>query len=165
MRKSTFQQGFVLATSLIFLVIMTLLAVTAIRRATLDEKVTGNLREQNLAFQAAERALRYCQNEYEQKRIIPREKGLPSIPIEWESTSNWVVGSGIATQLPAGTVRNVISQPQCMIEKWDIATSKDQADPTKSGLVHLITARGVGSTANAVVWLQVTLRDGSESNL
>lgn len=166
LKKRNTQQGFVLATSLIFLVIMTLLAVTAIRRATLDEKVSGNLREQNLAFQAAERALRYCQLDYETTHLIPiRDKGLPNMPSEWELDANWVIGSGIATQLPAGTVKNVVAQPQCLIEHWNMPPSSPGGGGTKTGLVHLITARGVGSTINAVVWLQVTLRDGSDGSL
>ncbi len=56
------QKGFVLAVSMIFLIVMTVLAITAIRRTTLDEKVAGNLRVQNVAFQAAEKALRYCES-------------------------------------------------------------------------------------------------------
>ena len=58
MTKSREQNGFVLVVSLIFMLIMTVLAVTAIQRSILDEKVTGNLRSQNIALQAAETALR-----------------------------------------------------------------------------------------------------------
>ena len=55
------EKGFVLAISMIFLIVMTLLAVSAIKRSTLDEKITANLRTQNLSFQAAEKALRFCE--------------------------------------------------------------------------------------------------------
>lgn len=57
-----YQKGFVLAVSMIFLVVMTVLAITAIRRTTMDEKVATNLRVQNVAFQAAEKALRFCES-------------------------------------------------------------------------------------------------------
>jgi type IV pilus assembly protein PilX len=167
-KKQYKQSGFVLATSLIFLVIMTLLAVTAIRRSTLDEKVSGNLREQNLAFQAAEMALRFCQQQYETNPAFPiLDAGLDAMPNEWALDANWIAGSGKTTTLPDGAVENVLEQPQCMIERWRLQGPKDDvgvkqgADETNKGLVHLITARGVGSTNNAVVWLQVTLRDGS----
>ncbi len=56
------QNGFVLAISMIFLIVMTMLAVTAIKKATMDEKVTGNLRAHDLAFHAAEKALRFCES-------------------------------------------------------------------------------------------------------
>lgn len=55
------QQGAVFATSLIFLVVITLLGVTAMKTATLEERMAGNLRDRNLALQAAEMGLRYAQ--------------------------------------------------------------------------------------------------------
>lgn len=52
------QRGATLAIVLIFLVLVTLIGVTAVTTTTLEEKMAGNLKEQNLAFQAAESALR-----------------------------------------------------------------------------------------------------------
>ena len=52
------QRGVVLVTGLIFLVILTLLGVTAMQTTILEERMAGNLRDENLAFQAAEAALR-----------------------------------------------------------------------------------------------------------
>ncbi len=52
------QRGVVLVTGLIFLVMMTLLGVTAMQTTMLEEKMAGNLRDEILAFQAAEAALR-----------------------------------------------------------------------------------------------------------
>lgn len=52
------QRGAVLVISLIFLLIMTLIGATAIRNTTLDEKMTGNTRDQDVSFQAAEVGLR-----------------------------------------------------------------------------------------------------------
>jgi len=52
------QHGATLAIVLIFLVLVTLVSVTALSTTTLEERMAGNLRDQNLAFQAAESALR-----------------------------------------------------------------------------------------------------------
>lgn len=52
------QKGAALATSLIILLMLTLMGVAAMQTATLEEKMAGNLRNENLAFQAAEAALR-----------------------------------------------------------------------------------------------------------
>lgn len=52
------QQGAALVTSLIILLMLTLIGVTAMQTTTLEEKMAGNLRNENLAFQAAEAALR-----------------------------------------------------------------------------------------------------------
>ncbi len=55
---SQHQQGLVLVTSLIFLLLMTLIGITSIRTATLEERMAGNTRDQQLSFMATETALR-----------------------------------------------------------------------------------------------------------
>ena len=55
------QRGFVLITSLIFLVVITLLAVSAINSSTLQERMASNLREKSRARQAADAGLRYAE--------------------------------------------------------------------------------------------------------
>ena len=52
------QQGSALIISLIILLLMTLIGVTAMQTTTLEERMTGNMRDSNIAFQAAEAALR-----------------------------------------------------------------------------------------------------------
>jgi type IV pilus assembly protein PilX len=52
------QQGSVLLVSLIMLLLLTLVAVGGMQGTILQERMTGNLRDRDLAFQAAEAALR-----------------------------------------------------------------------------------------------------------
>lgn len=52
------QAGAVLFISLIMLLVLSVIGVTAMQTTTLEEKMAGNLRDQTLAFQAAEAALR-----------------------------------------------------------------------------------------------------------
>jgi len=52
------QQGAVLIVSLIMLLIMTIIGLSAMQSTTLEEKMAGNYRNSNIAFQAAEDALR-----------------------------------------------------------------------------------------------------------
>jgi type IV pilus assembly protein PilX len=52
------QTGAVLVISLFILVVITLIGISAIQTTTLEEKMTGNMRDHDLAFQAAESALR-----------------------------------------------------------------------------------------------------------
>ncbi len=54
-----YQEGMVLITSLVFLVVLTLLGVTAMRSAGLEENMAANLRNTLRAEQAAEMATRY----------------------------------------------------------------------------------------------------------
>ena len=57
-RNKNFEQGFVLITGLIFLIITTLLALSTIGSTTLQEKMASNLREKSRALEAADAALR-----------------------------------------------------------------------------------------------------------
>ena len=52
------QRGFVLITGLIFLIVITLLALSSLGSTTLQERMASNLREQSRALQAADAALR-----------------------------------------------------------------------------------------------------------
>lgn len=52
------QAGITLVVSLIFLLLLTILGITAMNTSTLQEKMSGNLRDQDMALQAAESALR-----------------------------------------------------------------------------------------------------------
>lgn len=52
------ERGFVLVTSLIFLVVITLLAVSAVNSSTLQERMASNLRDKSQARQAADAGLR-----------------------------------------------------------------------------------------------------------
>lgn len=54
-------RGFVLITSLIFLVVITLLAVSALNSSTLQERMASNLREKSRARQAADAGLRHAE--------------------------------------------------------------------------------------------------------
>jgi type IV pilus assembly protein PilX len=52
------QHGGALITGLIMLVAMTMLGITALQSASLEERMSGNSRDRNIALQAAEAALR-----------------------------------------------------------------------------------------------------------
>ena len=53
------QAGVVLVTSLIILLVMTMIGVTAMQSTMLDERMAGNQKDSALAFEAAEAALRH----------------------------------------------------------------------------------------------------------
>ena len=177
------QNGFVLVVSLIFIMIMTVFAVTAISRSILDEKVTGNLRSQNMALQAAETALRYCQKNLEEtgpSRSLPLIPGTtqtiggikiigyprdiePSLtsavaPNKWSDKTNWTPENTKIIDLDL--TPHAAFPAQCMIEEYPM---KDLLK-SKVYVAYQITARGVGGNANAVVWIQQTIRSGNNIN-
>jgi type IV pilus assembly protein PilX len=54
----TKQRGMVLLVCLVMLLLLTMIGITAMSNSTLQERLVGNTRDQNTAFQAAEAALR-----------------------------------------------------------------------------------------------------------
>ena len=52
------QQGMVLLVSLVFLLLLTLLGISSMQNATLQEKMAGSVNLRNVSFQMAEAALR-----------------------------------------------------------------------------------------------------------
>lgn len=63
------QSGAALVTGLIFLVILTLLGVTAMQTSTMEERMSGNARDRNIALQAAEAALRDAERDIVCRKI------------------------------------------------------------------------------------------------
>ena len=53
------QSGAVLVVSLIFLLVLTVIGVAAMQNTSLEEKMAGNVKDRNLAFQNAESARRH----------------------------------------------------------------------------------------------------------
>jgi len=54
----TSQHGAALITGLIFLVVLTLISLSAIKATSLEERMAGNARDQDVAFEAAEAGIR-----------------------------------------------------------------------------------------------------------
>ncbi len=170
---TTKQTGAALIVSLIILVLMTLLGLSSIRTSSLEEKMTTNLRDQELAFQAAEIALRDAE-----KRIsalvaepIATQDGsnentwatnamdsTPSNATPWwmERDEAWWNANGVASV----NVANVATPPRYVIEK--LVFDKDSEivgsnSPIEGLIYYRITARGTGGSDQARVLLQSTV--------
>ncbi|WP_324778920.1 pilus assembly PilX family protein [Thiobacillus sedimenti] len=57
-QTSVTQRGAALITGLIFLVVLTLISLSAIKATSLEERMAGNARDQDVAFEAAEAGIR-----------------------------------------------------------------------------------------------------------
>src|SRR5690606_2392355 len=68
------ERGAALVVSLVLLLVVTILGVTSMRTTTLQERMAGNMRDSNLAFQAAEAALREGE-EFLQQATLPAFAG------------------------------------------------------------------------------------------
>ena len=154
-----------LMVSLIFLVLLTLLAVSAMHGTILQERMAGNTRDRMLAFQAAETALRVGETLLGNPGL-PNGTGiymaLGSSPAaayttaqQWDTTYPWTTSAATIS----GSLSDVALQPLYVIERLS-TTASCGALPVQKTLLNTgqgyyrITSRGVGGTINAAVILQ-----------
>ncbi|MFC5473255.1 pilus assembly PilX family protein [Paraherbaspirillum soli] len=172
-RRSIAQSGIALPIVLIFLVVMMLLGVSAIRNVVTEEKMAGNARSQHLAFQAAEQALRVCEKwaQLEPGRVL-QEGPAPGWPTNgenywefgggrgWETTHYTGGGAPVAEnglfsyEVPLANPE-LAKNPRCMMERLALVERGEfTLKPPESRPAYRITARAFGSNDNTVVMLQ-----------
>ena len=175
------QTGVVLVIALVMLVVISLLATLSIRNAVSTESVSGNVRTTQLASQAAEIALRYCEDAAIQ---INSGTGTMAVtpamildyvsPPRWrDPAANWdgtgssasVVIVPTASVNQAGGTVTFNRLPECMVERVPVVAASGVISNTST---YTITARGFGPEVAAVdaartrptgseVWMQSTI--------
>jgi len=166
------QKGAVLFVSLIMLIVVTLMGVIAMKSSTLQEQLAAAAMDQNLAFQAAESALRDAEIFINTSLITAPEFStactnglcLPSntAVTAWDAIGDWNTSTlpivfGAQTAAPA--ISNVSRQPRYIIELLgDIPCDFNGCDVTMplktAGTGFRITAMGWGRRAAIPVMLQ-----------
>lgn len=170
----------VLVMALVFLLLLTIMGITALNTTSLEEKMTGNVKDRNLAFQAAESALIVAEswvNTQIGKPIFPSittglylpDTGVSGDP---DGVDNWNediwAGTNVVTypntpgQTGSGTLGRINTQPRYIIE--DMGEKQESggsigmiSDYKSTGTTVLrVTTRGTGGTDAAVVMLQST---------
>lgn len=155
------QRGVALITGLILMVVLTLLTIAAMRTTTLEELMARNARDRDLAFQAAEAALRAGEEELT-AAVLPafavNTGRTPRItdgtrPEYWTGTHPWATQSVAMGWQP----QNTSAAPRYVIELLS-ATSGTGGGLGFGALtdqgIYRVTARGAGSSANTFVILQ-----------
>ena len=158
------QRGTALVMTLVILLLLTMLGITAINTSTLEERMAGNTKDQNLSFQAAETALRAAET-WVQSTIVAtalntnNANGIydPSITttdiwdsVNWSST-NVVTYPGVPGTPATGGLAEVDTQPKYIIEK----VSTEALSPGTRITVR-ISARGTGASDTTVSMVQST---------
>lgn len=129
------QDGSALIICMIFLLLLTILGVSSMQSATMQEKMVGNAVEENRAFQAAEGALRAGEANVQASSASIDNESVATLPNVGEAPSGW--------QTIEIDGRNAYYHQQ----KIGYANS-----------VFRITAIGYGIDGNARVVLQSTYR-------
>ncbi len=173
------EQGIALVVALLFLVVLSMLALTAIRTNIIEEKLAGNSRDWTLAFEAAEAALREGEKDVQSgTRFIgetgfdtncitstsglcrPQEDGTAIWQdLEQAGNTGWLYGANVGPSIAYGTyaspntsIASVSKQPRYIIE---VLTEKGSSLVQKgygsqgNHYVYRITARGFGASVDA----------------
>ena len=171
------QRGVVLIIALVMLVVISLLTTLSIRTATSNEKISGNVRTTELASQAAEIALRYCeaavvQINFGTGTLVTTPTLLPNqVNPRWKNTANWDKAPSDAFVIPSdsvnptGTTSTFRRPPECMVERMPMVSPTGVISNTST---YVITARGFGPEVAAAdlarsrpsgseVWMQSTI--------
>lgn len=117
------QSGVVLIVSLIMLLLLTIIGVAGVQSTSLEEKMAGNKRDRNLAFQSAEAALRAGEARIE---------------------TLWNGGNGSIQAFCTGTAGQFSTVPGCNNAPPDPETATTWTDNTKS-ITHNTGSSAVGT--------------------
>jgi type IV pilus assembly protein PilX len=179
------QQGIVLIISMIMLLMMTLLGVTAMKTSLMEEKMAGNTRDATLAFHAAETALRDTEVWLTNQGAQPQATGNNSNrvwtknsmdPYSANAVSWWqeIDGNNKINQtwwqthafeyvapMVNGVIpslANVSSPPRSIIEeKQTVMDTEGMAEASTARIYYQVTARGTGGSDQARSLVQSTV--------
>lgn len=157
------QSGAILPMLLIGLLVMMFLGFASLHAALLEEKMAANASNQQIAFQAAEHALRFCENQLQLSPIaIPLLKQGP-IPVDdadskpyWEIADSWS-NSDVSVVVPRMNSEGAVAvmPPRCLVERLQFEGDLQyRLQLPQQRPAYRITARGVGASTAAVVLLQ-----------
>jgi len=160
-RLPTHQTGAVLIVSLIMLLLLTLIGVTSMQTTSLEEKMAGNMRDRDLAFQAAESALTVAEATLNPvpPAVLPTfaaagTGGFYTAATTIDLSESQIVTDSFWTTNPVATstteLGNGIATRKYIIQIMAPATCPDGSACTN----YRITARATGGSTNAVVILE-----------
>ena len=154
-RASTPQQGIVMVMTLILLTVMAVSTAVAVRLSLTTDMVGANLRARTLAFQAAEAALRYCE-----EKVTSEFTSLPMLvnyqkDEEWADDSAWAGPAKLEVpREQLGLPDNIKKNPQCLFRFLTIDDWRKIAPPEPG----TVTAESRGFDADRFLFFRITVR-------
>src|SRR5690554_508421 len=162
--KSERQKGSALIISLLLLFILTILALAGARNSVLQERMTGNMVDRNMAFQAAEAAMSEGERELRAGgfRNAISERDNPRNPDAWITFFNDTGNAGSVYDFDLNISSEdydyeLFASPRFVIEELPQAPNLVADQPPLPSLFR-ITVIGQGGTENSIVILQSASR-------
>lgn len=162
------QRGVVLVVSLLMLMVLTMIGLAATRGTALEQRMAANQNDREVAFEAAEAALRYAEGTMSaaaQPTYTNNTAGayysltMPST-VSWSSPTFWNTAANVATY-GGGIQPTPASPPSYYVVETNYAATVQQNGaaacatcPQKPETVFYIYARGVGTSGNTAVILE-----------
>jgi type IV pilus assembly protein PilX len=170
-RRNT-QHGVVLIMCLVFLAVLTMLAVTGMDTSIVEERMASNVQDYNQAFEAAEVAMETAEDWLGTQSALPvaTASGTGVVWTEngpdpdtdndawwFERTDAWWTSNADS----AAGLQQVAAQPRYLIEEYFVSTAGQSrgagtGELATTRVLHRVTVRGVGGSGNAEVMLQST---------
>lgn len=159
------QQGATLIISLILLLVIAIISIAGIRSVILEERMVGNQRDAQMAFQAAEAALANGEEQVAGFVATPLAsthswlyERTDSQPL-WQSV-DWQDATAVG-QYSGASLGMLSSQPNYVVELLMPVSANDSLEVgavDESQQLYRITSQGTGQSPNAVVILQSIYR-------
>lgn len=164
---SKHESGAVLVVGLVMVLLISIIALSAIRSSNLQEAMAGNMRDKNIAFQAAESALVVGELDVDLKKSAPICNGKATCYLRHSQAIEESViylddtSFNNAARVAGIVLAGVEEKPTFIIEELTPFTPLDGSALEKgAGLTDLlpyrITSRGTGLGPNSSVTLQST---------
>lgn len=156
------QSGAVLVISLIMLLLLTLIGITGMQTTSLEEKMAGNMRDKDLAFQAAESALKAAEASLSPTPPAFSDAGTDgfystasTIPTDAAIRTDSFWTSQPKHTSSVTTLGNGIAPPVYIIQQLPAACfNPGGCPPNPTSTPYKLTVRATGGSTNAVVILQ-----------
>lgn len=140
-------RGIALPMALVILTLLALMGTMALRSTTVSERVAGNARDRDKAFQAAEAAVQACLDQFEAGAYPAARLLTPPVNAgaqeHWQVEANWTDAGSQSVTL--GVNPGLAQPPRCMVEVLNAT----------AGSVR-VTARATGASPDTIVILQAT---------
>lgn len=166
------QRGALLIACLVFLTVLTLLAMTGMDSSITEERMAGNMQDYNQAFEAAEAGIEAGEAWLGSQIDLPSANSAGTADVwsaggpdpdtdyvDWwleRDAAWWTANADAATG-----VGQVAEQPRYVIEEIFTSTVGQSlaigtGELSQTRVLHRVTARGVGSSGDSEVMLQTT---------
>ncbi len=169
------QGGAILVFCLVFLAILTVMGTAGMETTILEERMSSNMRDHNLAFQSAESALKNAEAWLATQTLLPTASGDGSTRVwteggmdpsasdgkYWWNHASIDAGWWAARANAITGIDGVASQPSWVIEEYRTVNSGNSlaigsGEQVRCRIFHRITARGVGVNETTAIRVQST---------